>query len=205
VIGTTHDRHDVCALLLAGGQGRRMGGQDKGLLNLGGYPLVIHALEKIRSQVTEILLSANRNHALYRSWGFSVIADEEDYLGAGPLSGLHTGLTHATSSLILSLPCDSPFFPDTLLPRLSQALSTQDAEIAFPVSGGCSHHAFLLCRTHLKDSLKKYLDGGQHRVLGWVKTHRHVAVSFPNSEDFFNVNTPDELAKAEIHYDEISR
>ncbi len=205
MIGTMHESHDVCALLLAGGQGRRMGGQDKGLLNLGGYPLVVHARERIRPQVTEILLSANRHHDLYRSWGFSVIADEEEYLGAGPLAGLYAGLTHAASSLVLTLPCDTPFFPDPLLHRLFQALSTQDAEIVFPVSGGHSHQAFLLCRTHLKDSLKKYLDSGQHQVLGWVQSHRHVAVGFPDGDDFLNVNTPEELARAEAHHAEMSR
>jgi molybdopterin-guanine dinucleotide biosynthesis protein A len=198
--GLGRDRHNVSALLLAGGRGQRMGGQDKGLLNLGGYPLVIHALESIRPQVTEILLSANRNHALYQSWGFTVIADEEEYLGAGLLAGLYTGLTHATSPLVLTLPCDSPFPPSTLLDHLAQALSTQDAEIAFPVSDGCSHQAFLLCRTYLKDSLKKYLDGGQRQVLGWVQSHRYVAVNFPNGDDFFNINTPEDLARVETYY-----
>jgi molybdopterin-guanine dinucleotide biosynthesis protein A len=182
-----------------------MGGQDKGMLNLGGHPLVVHARERICPQVTEILLSANRNHDLYRSWGFSVIADEKEYLGAGPLAGLYAGLAYATSSLVLTLPCDTPFFPDTLLHRLFQTLSTRDAEIVFPVSGGQSHQAFLLCRTHLKDSLKKYLDSGQRQVLGWVQSHRHVAVSFPDGDDFFNVNTPEELARAETHYAEMSR
>lgn len=200
-----HESHDVCALLLTGGRGQRMGGQDKGMLNLGGHPLVVHARERICPQVTEILLSANRNHDLYRSWGFSVIADEKEYLGAGPLAGLYAGLAYATSSLVLTLPCDTPFFPDTLLHRLFQTLSTRDAEIVFPVSGGQSHQAFLLCRTHLKDSLKKYLDSGQRQVLEWVQSHRHVAVSFPDGDDFFNVNTPEELARAETHYAEMSR
>ncbi len=203
--GTMHDCCDICALLLAGGRGQRMRGQDKGLLKLGGYPLVIHALEKIRPQVKEVLLSANRNHTLYRDWGFSVIPDEKEYLGAGPLAGLYAGLIHTTSSLVLSLPCDSPFFPDTLLHRLSQALSTQDAEIAFPVSCGHSHQAFLLCRTNLKDSLKKYLDSGERHVLGWVRGHRYVKVIFTNGDDFLNINTPEELARAEIHYAEKSR
>lgn len=202
--GAAHDCHDICALLLAGGRGQRMGGQDKGLLNLSGYPLVIHALKKIRPQVTEVLLSANRNHGLYRDWGFSVIPDKEEYLGAGPLAGLYAGLTHATSSLVLSLPCDSPFFPDTLPYRLSRALSTQDAEIAFPVSDGHSHQAFLLCRTNLKDSLKKYLDSGQRHVLGWVQSHRYVKVRFTNGDNFLNINTPEDLARAETRYAEKS-
>src|SRR5438477_11707836 len=105
---TDKQTHGITGLVLAGGQGRRMGSVDKGLVLLQGRPLVRHVLERFSPQVDEILINANRNIAAYEALGHPVIRDRvEGY--AGPLAGLHAGLMHARHPLAATVPCDSPF------------------------------------------------------------------------------------------------
>ena len=107
----------VTGVVLAGGQGRRMGGVDKGLKILRGKPMVEWVIERIAPQVHEVLINANQNLERYAAFGHRVIPDEiAGY--AGPLAGLHRGLTEAANELVATVPCDSPFLPRDLVARL---------------------------------------------------------------------------------------
>eukprot|EP01136_Pigoraptor_vietnamica_P006063 Opistho-1_new@38552 len=125
------DRNDITGLVLAGGRGSRMGGVDKGLQKHHGVPLALHAMLRLAPQVGEIMINANRNLAAYESMGVPVWPDSlPDY--AGPLAGVLTGLEHCETPYLVTVPCDSPLFPEDLVARLAQALVAEDAEIAIP-------------------------------------------------------------------------
>ena len=123
---------DITALILAGGRGSRMGGVDKGLQNFQGTPLALHALMRLQQQTllpADVMINANRNLGAYEAFGVPVWPDAlADY--AGPLAGFLTGLERCETPLLLTVPCDVPYFPLSLCERLAQALLGQDAEIA---------------------------------------------------------------------------
>src|SRR3982751_6760784 len=98
---------EVTGVVLAGGQGSRMGGVDKGLQPFRGKPMVAHVIERLAPQVDELLINANRNSDDYARFGHRVIADEIAGF-AGPLAGFERGLAHAHGELVLTVPCDSP-------------------------------------------------------------------------------------------------
>src|SRR5436190_18864368 len=102
--------NDVTGVVLAGGQGSRMGGVDKGLQPFRGKPMVAHVLERLAPQVGEVLINANRNPDAYERFGHRVIADEIAGF-AGPLAGFERGLAHAAGDFVVTVPCDSPLLP----------------------------------------------------------------------------------------------
>ena len=112
------DTKDITGLILAGGRGSRMGGVDKGLQNHLGMPLAMHALLRLGPQVGEIMINANRNLGAYEAMGVPVWPDTlPDY--AGPLAGFLAGLEHCETPYLVTVPCDSPLFPDDLVQRLA--------------------------------------------------------------------------------------
>jgi molybdopterin-guanine dinucleotide biosynthesis protein A len=187
---------DITGLILAGGRGSRMGGVDKGLQNHRGMPLALHALLRLQPQVGELLINANRNLAAYESFGVPVWPDvQADF--AGPLAGFMAGMEHAATPWLVSVPCDSPEFPEDLVARLAQAASDADAEIAVPVTleEGVrrTQPVFCLMQTQLLESLVAYIQGGGRKIDAWTAQHRVVEVPFEDSRAFFNANTLAEL------------
>ena len=123
----------ITGVILAGGQGRRMGGVDKGLKVLRGKPMVAWVIERFAPQVAEILINANQNLPIYGGFGYRVIPDEIGGF-AGPLAGLHRGLSEAKHDLVATTPCDSPFLPADLIGRLHAALETNNADLTVALS-----------------------------------------------------------------------
>lgn len=171
-----------------------MGGADKGLVLLNGKPLVAHVLDKLSPQVDEILINANRTLADYAQFGHPVVQDSiPDF--AGPLAGLHSGLSHARHPLAMMVPCDSPFLPDDMVTRLVQALEQTRADLAVVKTGGWRQPVFSLCRTHLLPHLTRYLEQGGRKVDDWYASLNTVEVAFDDIPDAFtNINTREELA-----------
>ena len=185
----------ITAVILAGGQARRMGGADKGLLLLNERPLLVWVLERIAPQVDEILISANRNLEQYANFGYPVLSDSIPGF-AGPLAGLHRTMQTAHNDLILTVPCDTPFLPADLAQRLSDALTLESAQIAMPSAGGRTHHAVMLCQKNLAPDLAAYLESGERKVMKWQRRLKQVVVPFDEPEAFTNFNTPEDLDKA---------
>jgi len=186
--------HGVTGIVLAGGQGRRMGGVDKGLQPLNGRPMVAWAIERLAPQVDEILLNANQNAEAYARLGQRVVPDS---LGgfAGPLAGLHAGLQAAAQPLVATVPCDSPFLPLDLVARLKEKLSRN--EIAVAKTGDQPHPVFALVRRGVLPHLERFLAGGGRKIDAWYATLAVVEVSFDDQPDAFrNINTLDELSAA---------
>src|SRR6202165_3424457 len=129
---------EVTGVVLAGGQGSRMGGVDKGLQPFRGKPMAAHVIERLTPQVDELLINANRNPEAYARFGHRVIADEIEGF-AGPLAGFERGLVHAAGALVVTVPCDSPFLPIDLVRRLRQGLESAAAQLAGAKTGDHAH------------------------------------------------------------------
>jgi len=184
----------VSGIVLAGGQGRRMGGVDKGLQPLRGKPMVAWVIERLAPQVGEILVNANQNQDAYAKFGHRVVPDAIGGF-AGPLAGLHAGLTAASHRLAVTVPCDSPFLPLDLVARLGQALGDHDLAVA--KTGDQPHPVFSLARRAVLDHLAQFLSAGGRKIDAWYATLKVVEVSFDDEADTFrNINTREELKDA---------
>ena len=187
----------VTGIVLAGGQGSRMGGVDKGLQPFRGKPMVAHAIERLAPQVDELLVNANRNPADYERFGHRVIADEVPGF-AGPLAGFERGLAHAAGALVVTVPCDSPFLPADLVARLKSALEAKGADLAVAKTGEQAHPVFCLMRRTVHPSLEAFLGSGERKIDRWYASLAVVEVAFDDEADaFLNINTREELAHLE--------
>ena len=187
---------DVTGIVLAGGQGRRMGGVDKGLVDLAGAPMIAHVLTRLAPQVGDVLINANQNLDCYRAFGQPVV---EDAVGgfAGPLAGLHAGLARAGGELVVTVPCDSPFLPLDLVMRLRAALDREGAQLAVAKTFDQPHPVFALVRRDVLPNLAAFLAAGGRKIDAWYAALRIVEVAFDDEADAFrNINTADELAAA---------
>ncbi len=190
----------ITGLVLAGGQGSRMGGLDKGLVRLAGRPLIAHVIARLAPQVGTVMINANRNLDSYRDLGHPVIQDAaDDY--PGPLAGILSGLAHGQTPWIVTSPCDCPFLPTDLVARLAAAVDS-DKTIAVAHASGELQPVFALIPTHLHDSLAEFLRADGRKITVWFDQHPLVAVSFDADAAFANVNTPEELAAAEARMQE---
>ena len=187
----------ITALILAGGRGSRMGSVDKGLQLFAGKPMVAHVLERIAPQADEIIINANRSINEYAAFGHRVIADAIDGF-AGPLAGLHAGMTHARTPLIVTAPCDSPFLPMDLVTRLYSALEKEHADLAVAKTFDQVHPVFCLVKRSMEPHLRAFLETGQRKIDKWYATLNVVEVQFDDQEAAFaNINTEDELRALE--------
>ena len=186
-------RSPITGVVLAGGQGRRMGGVDKGLQLLRGRPMVLWVLERFAPQVDEILVNANQNLETYGAFGHRVVPDA---IGGyvGPLAGLHRGLSEARHELIATVPCDSPVLPTDLGARLYSAVESARAELAVARTGDQPHPVFCLCRKSVLASLTSFLAGGGRKIDSWYSALKVVEVPFDDEpEAFSNINTETDL------------
>jgi len=195
-------REQITGLILAGGRGSRMGGVDKGLQTHQGMPLAMHALLRLSPQVGELMINANRNLGAYESMGVPVWPDAlPDY--AGPLAGFLTGLERCETPYLVTVPCDTPQFPQDLVERLAQALETNDAEIAMAATREGEHlqvqPVFCLMKAELLESLVRFTHEGQRKIDRWTAQHRCIEVPFDDPGAFFNANTPDDLRQLQQH------
>ena len=187
----------MTGVVLAGGQGSRMGGVDKGLQPFRGRPMVAHVLERLAGQVDEVLINANRNPGDYARFGHRVIADEIAGF-AGPLAGFERGLAHARGELVATVPCDSPFLPRDLVARLRSALEANGADLAVARTGEQAHPVFCLMRRAVHASLREFLASGQRKIDRWYAALAVVEVAFDDEpEGFLNINTREELSRLE--------
>lgn len=184
----------VTGIVLAGGQGRRMGGVDKGLQLLHGKPMVAAILARLAPQVDEILINANQNLKAYEAFGHRVVPDAIGGF-AGPLAGLHAGLSEARHELVLTVPCDSPFLPHDLFMRLQKQIGEKDLAVA--KTGYQPHPVFALVRTAVRKNLEDFLSRGGRKIDAWYASLKVVEVSFDDEADAFrNINTREELNNA---------
>jgi molybdopterin-guanine dinucleotide biosynthesis protein A len=203
----TIDGAEITGVILAGGRGSRMGGVDKGLQNFNGVPLALHTLLRLSPQVGEVMINANRNLAAYESFGVPVWPDTGG-MGefSGPLAGFVTGLERCETPYMMTVPCDTPLFSDSMVARLAEALVREDADfavVAAPEEDGelRAQPVFCLMRTDLLESLVVFTGGGGRKIDAWTAQHKTVLVPFNLPGDdpraFYNANTLAELHQLE--------
>ncbi len=183
----------VTGVVLAGGQARRMGNVDKGLQLLDGRALVDWVLDGLVPQVGEVLINANRNRDAYAALGFRVV---EDRIGsyAGPLAGMHAGLSEAGYELLAFVPCDTPFLPQDLVTRLLAPLADEKVDLSVAKVGMQPHPVVCLTRKRLLPHLATFLDKGARKVDAWYSTLNVTEVAFDDQPGAFsNINTPEDL------------
>ena len=185
--------NDVTALVLAGGQARRMGGGDKGLISVGDRAMVQWVAQAVASQCAEVLISANRNIEQYHALtGLRVIEDTvEGY--AGPLAGMATGLAQCETPFLLCVPCDSPLIAPDLVSRLLASLLQENAQLAVAHDGERMQPVFVLLRRELLESMQAFLQSGGRKIDAWYTQHNTALTPFTDRLDMFdNINTPEQ-------------
>ena len=185
----------ITGVLLAGGQGSRMGGVDKGLVELRGRPMAAWVIERLAPQVDELLINANQNAERYAAFGHDVFPDQIGGF-AGPLAGLHAALSRASHPLVVTAPCDSPFLPEDLVSRLQAGLDAAGADLAVAKTFDQAHPVFCLCRREVLPHLAAFLESGGRKIDRWYATLKVVEVNFDDEEAAFrNINTREDLSR----------
>jgi molybdenum cofactor guanylyltransferase len=197
----------ISAIILAGGRATRMNGVDKGLVLLQQKPLIAHVIVRLKPQVDEIFINANREIAAYETLGLPVLQDENDQgtleKFIGPLAGFSLGLQHAKHDYVLTVPCDSPLLPLDLVQRLLSGMSASRMDIACAGSDGNTHPVFCLMKKSVLPSLLAYIESGGRKVSAWQKSLNYVEVDFSDCNDAFtNLNTFEDLAALELKLNE---
>jgi molybdopterin-guanine dinucleotide biosynthesis protein A len=200
----------VAGVALAGGLSRRMGGGDKSLKPLGGRPMLARVIETFAPQVVTMAINANGDPARLSQFELPVIADPIEGF-AGPLAGVLAGLQWASGldpsiSHIATVASDTPFFPRDLVQRLVAAADAKPNRIVLAASAGNRHPVFGLWPVALKDDLARWMaETDTYKVLAWTSRHDTVLCDFAfkdcggrQVDPFFNANTPEELAEAEV-------
>ena len=189
---------DIPALILAGGRSSRMGGGDKSLMPLHGRPLLCHVLDRIRPQASHLLINSNSDPSLFRDFGLAVRPDTLPDR-PGPLAGILTGLIWAAelgATHLVTVPCDTPFLPHDLVPRLRHDLNRSRAQIAVARDPGQSHPVIALWQVGLAVQLATDLEAGTRSVYRWLKQFEICESEFATFH-FSNLNTPADILAAE--------
>ncbi len=193
----------ITGVALAGGQARRMGGVDKGLLKLNNKAMIEYVLDALKSQVNYVVINANRNHDIYEKYGYPIVSDELEGF-CGPLAGFASAMKVIDTEFMLTVPCDSPFVPEDLVVRLYSKLQGQNADISVAHSGDRLQPVFSLIKKELNDSVSDYLSKGGRKIDRWFEQHKMVVTDFSDKpETFLNINTPDDMAGIEKKLHEI--
>jgi len=190
---------DVAAVILAGGKGRRVGGEDKGLLELDGKPLIRHVIDVIAPQVDSLVINANRNLKQYEAFAYPVISDRQEGF-YGPLAGIDAALAATDKPFLLCVPCDTPFLPADLLSRLYAALQGSDYPMAIAVDSERQHPVINLMQRSVHADIRNRLEQGNLKLMRWIDETGYVSVDFSDQpQALTNLNSPEDIALVGKH------
>ena len=192
-----YPREDVTGVVLAGGRGSRMGGADKGLVEVAGRPMIEHVLTALEAQTAAVAVNANRNARQYARYGCPVLPDRLDGF-QGPLAGMASALESAATRFVLVVPCDSPLVSPALGPRLHAALMEREANVAVAHDGERLHPVFVLMRRTVLPGLRNFLARGERKIDRWFAEQKTAITDFSDLPDMFlNVNREDDRTRLE--------
>jgi molybdopterin-guanine dinucleotide biosynthesis protein A len=181
-----------------------MGGGDKARIKIGGRTILDRVLAALGPQCRGIVINANGDPARFADAGLPVLADSvPDFAGplAGVLAGLDWAVAHAPDcKWLASVPGDCPFLPKDLVTRLHDACAASGKLLACARSGEWRHPVVALWPTALRENLRRALvSEGLHKIEIWTARHGIAIADWPNApvDPFFNVNTPEDAARAE--------
>ncbi len=181
------DKNVVDAIILAGGQGSRLGGRDKGLVYWQGRPLIEHVIAQIAPQVRRVIVSANRHIEDYESYGFPVCQDSREGYN-GPLAGIEACISQCQSPFTLVVACDTPSLPANLVAEFLNTIQREKLSATFASDGIRSHYLPCFVRTSLLPSASCRLDDALCSMKGWLQQHNAQPTSFADATAFQNIN-----------------
>ena len=194
---------EVPAVILSGGQSRRMDRNDKAFLSISDQPLLEIVVDRLRRQTRQVAINTNSNSPKYFKYGLPVLKDQ---IGGflGPLAGVLTAMEWANDmgyNKVATVAVDTPLFPKNLLKKLYQKMEVNNSDIVFAASASdheqkkVLHPVFGLWKTYLFEDLKNELEKGMRKVTIWSDKHKasYVFFSDPRIDPFFNVNTPHDI------------
>jgi len=181
--------HSISCIILAGGESKRMNGNDKGLIDFKGQPLISYVIKALQNQVDDFVISANRNIEHYQQFSANVIPDNSQM--HGPLSGIAAALPSCKHEHVLIIPCDMPYLPNDLVDKLT--VNFEHSDIAIIEVLQRFQLVFLMDRS-LLTSVQEHLASGKHKLMQWVTTCSHTTVDCSESvESFRNINSVQDL------------
>lgn len=185
-------QEQLTGVVLAGGRSKRMGGEDKGLLLFKNKPLVGYSINTLKDHVQHLLISANRNIDIYEKYA-QVISDSlENY--QGPLAGVLSAMTVASTPHLLVLPCDTPFVNNKLIERLILTMSQNQADVCVADDGDRIQPTCAIIKVDLQDDLKEFLNRGDRKFELWIKQNKYIKADCSDlAEQFVNFNRPEDL------------
>lgn len=187
----------VGAVVLAGGLARRMGGKDKGLIQLGDQPMASWAINTVKPQVHKVVINANRNHDDYAALGCPVVADRHSG-HIGPLAGLSAAMHHLDTDYVFMCPCDSPFVSASIVSLLGEPCIDQAHDVAVAHDGERLQPVFCVVNQRCLASLDEYLESGERKIDRWYATQNTVEVNCQSIiQSFRNINTEEERLAAQ--------
>ncbi len=188
---------NITAVILAGGRATRMGGQDKGLLEVAGKSIVARIASQLSEQVSKILINANRNQDEYEKLGYPVINDSlSNY--QGPLAGMAAALAKIDTEWLLTVPCDGPFVAKDYAVRMMQVAEEQSVKLVVASDADRIQPVYALIHIQLLPSMQAFLKSGERKIDRWYAQHPYSIVEFRDREQMFtNINTPEQLAATE--------
>ncbi len=183
------DLKKISCIILAGGEGKRVGGVDKGLLKYKNKALIEYVIDAVKPQVDELIISANRNIEQYKQYANKVISDEsEKYLG--PLAGINAALPHCVHDWVLIVPCDTPFLPNNIIDVF---LSKQRRTNLYIAESNKKLQPVMLMHKTLHNSISHSLNNKQLRLMYWAKAQQPVIINFQNKIAFKSFNNNDDF------------
>jgi molybdopterin-guanine dinucleotide biosynthesis protein A len=194
---------EVPAVILSGGQSRRMDRNDKAFLSISNQTLLEIVVDRLQRQTQQIAINTNSNSAKYFQHGIPILKDQ---IGGslGPLAGIFTAMKWANDmgyKKVATVAVDTPLFPNNLLKELFQKMGVSNSDIVFAASESNQkqkkvlHPVFGLWKTHLFEDLRKELGKGIRKVTLWSERHKASCVCFYDEriDPFFNINTPQDI------------
>lgn len=185
-----YNYNDVTAIILAGGLGRRLNGQNKGLISLAGKTLIEHVIDRLKPQTKHIIINANQDLHHYQSSNFPVVQDNvENY--QGPLAGILSCRDHIKTPLVLTVPCDAPLLPKNLLEIMLKIYETNSPEqLCVAHDGQRMQNLFMLFNIQQFAHLHDFFQQNNRKVSDWIHAQAHTEVDFSNQQaQFININT----------------
>ena len=183
----------LTVVILAGGKGSRLGGQDKGLLEWRDRPLIEHVLQNIESVTRNVLINANQNIEIYQQYGYPVVSDERPDF-AGPLAGMLAALRSADTPYILTLPCDAPLTSADIVEQFCDAHEEKQQMLYVAGTADGLQPVYAMINKALADNLQQYLADGNRKVRDWMIANHAVVVDFDQlAPAFVNINTESDL------------
>ena len=171
-----------------------MGGDDKGLIEFRGKPMIDYACDIARQKVDKILISANRNHGAYQAYGQVIVDSLSDY--QGPLAGISAALEVCVSPYLLVLPCDSPLVSEALIDDLIKGMGDTDSEVCVAHDGEIMHATFAMIKSEMRSSLDRFLVSGERKMALWYRQQKLTRVDVSDHlEVLTNINRPEDLIR----------